>query len=75
MPFSCVDKDKPPAEEVLDLAGTTNIVAFEYGINIEIPNTQDGELLAPAIQLEMVVILRYEEFPETEEVVQILSRV
>jgi len=45
--FSCVDKDNPRLEELLENAGIASIASFEYGINEAIPHSKGGELLCP----------------------------
>ena len=65
--FSCVDEDNPLADEVLAIAGTANVAAFEYGINDAIPHTQGGELLCPNNTVgDGAVVLRAEEYPNSE---------
>ena len=55
--FACVDQDNPLLEELLagddddDIIGnnfSSNVAAFEYGINNAIPHSRNGKLLCPA---------------------------
>ena len=46
--FSCVNKDNPRIEELLENAQVASIASFEYGINEVIPHSKGGELLCPS---------------------------
>ena len=66
--FSCVDENNPLLEEVLSVAGTANVAAFEYGINNAVPHSKGGELLCPGnVNPEGIVVLRPEQYPDTPE--------
>ncbi len=74
--FSCVDQNNPLLEEVLEVAGTANVAAFEYGINDVIPHSKGGELLCPGnVITDGVVVLNPELYPETSEFNDLLNQI
>ncbi len=74
--FSCVDENNPLIDEVLAIAGSANVAAFEYGINNAIPHTQGGELLCPNNTVgDGVVVLRPEPYPDTEAFNNVLESI
>jgi len=72
--FSCVNEDNPLIEEVLEVAGTANVAAFEYGINNALPHSKGGELLCPGnIISDGLVVLRPENYPNTEQFASLIE--